>query len=181
MHALQQQTQAYLQEIKELIEKRPAHKKSNVISYFTSSMNISLNTAQESLCLGSYHVYNIGNEPLTNPSICIKLPDPSPFSFSGKYVHEQSKQNLKGPNEWLRFTKDADANKNEYWLKPIGKITIEPNEIISFSNFQIRWSPDDNSDGSITGFTYCDQFQQGMAAVNPIHLSVIKSEQEEAP
>ena len=177
LNALQNQTQTYFHEIKELIEKLPNSNNTKVISYFTSTFNISHQLDQESLCLGSYHIYNIGNEPLLNPSICITLPESSPFSFSGRYVHEQLQQRLKGPNEWLRFSKTP--NKNEYWLKPISKTSIEPNEIISFTNFQIRWSPNKSYAGSITGFTYCDQFQDGIAVVNPINLSVIHLEQEE--
>ncbi|MGN7478299.1 hypothetical protein ACTHOQ_10605 [Solibacillus silvestris] len=176
---VQKQTHSYLQEIRGLIEQLPNLKNPNVISYFTSNLNISHNTEYESLCLGSYHIYNIGNEPLINPYICIKLPEASPFSFSGRYVHEQFQQSLKGPNEWLRFTNDADANKKEYWLKPLGKTKIEPNEIVSFSNFQIRWFSNKFDGGSITGFTYCDQFQDGISVVNPINLSIIKLEQEE--
>ena len=177
INTLQNQTQSYLQEIKDLIEKLPTRKNANVISYFTSSLNISHRLDQESLCLGSYHIHNIGSEPLLNLSICIKLPEPSPFKFSGRYVHEQLQQRLKGPNEWLRFSKTT--NKNEYWLKPVSKLSLEPNEIISFSNFQIRWSPNESYAGSITGLTYCDQFQDGIAVVNPINLSVIQLEQEE--
>ena len=52
----------------------------NIISYFTSSFNISYNPDEESLCLGSYHIRNIGNQPITNPYLCIKLPEDSPFS-----------------------------------------------------------------------------------------------------
>ena len=70
-------------------------------------------------------------------------------------------------------------NKNEFWLKPIGKMTIEPNEIITFSNFQITWSPNTSYAGSITGFTYCDQLQDGIAVINPINLSVINLIQED--
>lgn len=177
INMLQNQTKSYVHEIKELIEKLDISKNIKVISYFTSTFNISHNLEQESLCMGSYHVYNIGNEPLINPSICIKLPENSLFSFSGRYAHEHFKPSLKGPNEWMRTMNTK--NKNEFWLKPIGKTTIEPNEIISFSNFQIKWSPNKAYEGSITGLTYCDQIQDGIAVVNPINLSVISLIQED--
>lgn len=177
INTLQKQTKSYIHEIKELIEKLHIPKTTNVISYFTSTFNISHNLEQESLCLGSYHVYNIGSEPIINPYICINLPEDSLFNFSGRYVHEHFKPKSTGPNEWMRIM-DTKI-KNEFWLKPIGKTAIEPNETISFSNFQIRWSPKDSYAGSITGFTYCDQLQDGIAVLNPINLSVIKLEQEE--
>lgn len=176
INALQQQTTSYLREIKEHIETLPKSKNMNVISYFTTSFNISHSLEQESLCLGSYHIYNIGNEPLLNPYISIIIPENSPFSFSGRYVREEFSQSFKGPNEWIRLTNSA--NKNEFLLKPLGKMELKPNEIISFSNFQIKWSPNQSYSGSITGFTYCDQLQDGIAAVNPINLSVISLEQE---
>lgn len=50
---------------KKLIEKLPNSNNAKVISYFTSTFNISHQLDQESLCLGSYHIYNIGNEPFT--------------------------------------------------------------------------------------------------------------------
>lgn len=171
INTLQNQTKSYVHEIKELIENLHIPKKINVISYFTSTLNIAHNLEQESLCLGSYHVYNISNEPLLNPYICIKLPENSPFSFSGRYVHEHFKPNLMGPNEWMRIMNTK--SKNEFWLKPIGKTTIEPNEIITFSNFQIKWSPNKSYAGSITGSTYCEQLQDGIAVINPINLSLI--------
>lgn len=177
IHTLQKQTKSYLQEIKELINNLPTSKNLNIISYFTSSLNISHSLDQESLCLGSYHIYNIGNEPLLNPYILIKIPDNSPFSFSGRYVREQFSQKLKGPNEWIRLMNTP--NKNEFWLKPLGKTSLEPNEVLSFTNFQIKWSTNKSYEGSITGITYGDQLQDGIAVVNPINLSVINLEQEE--
>lgn len=177
IHTLQKQTKAYLREIKEQLEQLPKSNKINVISYFTTSLNLAHSPEQESLCLGSYHIYNIGNEPLLNPYISITLPESSPFSFSGRYVREEFSQNFKGPNEWLRLPNST--NKNEYLLKPLGKMVLKPNEILTFSNFQIKWSPSQSYSGSITGFTYCDQIQDGIAAVNPINLSVISLGQEE--
>lgn len=177
INTLQMQTKSYIQEIKQLIEKLHIPKNINVISYFTSTFNISHNLEQESLCLGSYHVYNIGSEPLINPYICIKFPENSPFSFSGRYVHENFRPRSTGPNDWTRIM-DTKI-KNEFWLKPIGKTVIEPHETISFSNFQIRWSPKESYGGSITGITYCDQLKDGITVINPINLSVITIEQED--
>ncbi|CAM5195698.1 putative protein OS=Lysinibacillus sphaericus OX=1421 GN=LS41612_01920 PE=4 SV=1 [Lysinibacillus sphaericus] len=85
---LKEQTTLYVDEMKRLVKELDQKKEVSSVSYFTTSLNISYDADQESLCLGSYHIRNIGNQPLTNPYICIKLPDDSPFSFSGRYVYE---------------------------------------------------------------------------------------------
>ena len=119
------------------------------------------------LDLTMYH--NIGNQPITNPYICIKIPKESPFHFFGKYVYENFKQTLKVQEGWQRI--NEKTNKEEFWLKPLGKPSIEPNETISFSNFQIKWSPTESYAGSIMGFTYSDQLKDGIAVINPINLN----------
>lgn len=174
---IKDQTNLYVYEIKKLVEKITITDGIDVISYFTSSLNITLDSEQESLCLGSYHIRNIGNQPLTNPYLCIKLPESSPFSFSGRYVYENFKQNLKDSNSWERI--NDKTNKEEFWLKPLSKTTIEPNETITFSNFQIRWSNSVAYSGSIMGFTYCDQLKDGVAVLNPINLNGISQTQED--
>jgi len=166
---LQHQTQTYLGEIRKLIGELNEPAKMNIISYFTYSLDISHDSEQESLCLGSYHVHNLGNKPITNPYLCIKIPGNSPFNFSGRYVYGDFKQSLKVADGWERT--NEKTNKEEFWLKPLGKSTIEPNETISFSNFQITWSPTESYAGSITGFTYSDQVKDGIAAINPINLN----------
>ena len=88
IQALKEQTNAYVHEIKRLVEELPIPNRVNLISYFTTSFNISYDPEQESLCLGSYHIHNIGSTAVKNPSLCITIPKDSPFYFSGRYVHE---------------------------------------------------------------------------------------------
>ncbi|AHN23623.1 hypothetical protein [Lysinibacillus varians] len=173
---LKEQTTLYVDEMKRLVKELDQKKEVSSVSYFTTSLNISYDADQESLCLGSYHIRNIGNQPLTNPYICIKLPDDSPFSFSGRYVYEHFNQNLKVSGSWERI--HDTSNKTEFWLKPIGKPTIEPNETISFTNFQIKWSHHLSYAGTITGFTYCDELQDGVLVINPINLNGMSSVKE---
>ena len=174
IQALKEQTNTYVQEIKKLVEELAIPNKVNLISYFTSSFNISYDSEQESLCLGSYH---IGNTPVTNPYLCIQLPKDSPFYFSGRYVHENFTPNLKtqGQSNWERF--NDKSSKEEYWLRPVGKSTIEPSETISFTNFQIIWSHNLSYSGTIMGFTYCDQLTEGVVVLNPINLNGISQAQ----
>ncbi len=177
INELKKQTNFYVHEIKQMVGELTISDSVNVISYFTSSFNISYDPIQESLCLGSYHIRNIGNQPITNPYLCIKLPEDSPFSFSGRYVYEHFAPNLKGNSSWERI--NDQSSKEEFWLRPIGKTTIEPNETLSFSNFQIKWSHNLSYSGSIMGFTYCDQLEDGVAVLNPINLNGVSQTQED--
>lgn len=72
---------------------------------------------------------------------------------------------------WVRNSNDE---KGVFVLKPVEKNVIEPNEILSFENFQIRWPSTSAFSGSIIGLTYCDEFQNGTPAINSINLSIIK-------
>jgi len=179
IQAVKEQTNTYVQEIKKLVEELAVQNKISLISYFTSSFNISYDSEQESLCLGSYHIRNIGHTTVTNPYLCIELPKDSPFYFSGRYVHENFTPTLKtqGQSNWERF--NDKSSKEEYWLRPVGKSTIEPNETISFTNFQIKWSHNLSYSGTIMGFTYCDQLTDGVVVLNPINLNGISSTREE--
>jgi len=166
---LQHQTKSYLHEIKKLVAELNDPAKMNIISYFTYSLNISHEPEQESLCLGSFHVRNMGSQAITNPYVCIKVSKDSPFSFSGKYVYDNFKKSLKVADGWERTNEKTD--KDEFWLKPLGQTSIEPNETLSFSNFQITWSPEESYAGSIMAFTYSDQLKDGIAVINPINLN----------
>ncbi|MCP3030155.1 hypothetical protein LF817_02235 [Halobacillus sp. A1] len=173
---LQSQTNAYLLEIKKLVTELSVSKKFNVISYFTYSLNISHDSELENMCIGSYHILNIGSQPITNPYICITLSEDAPFSFSGRYVYKDSKQSLKVKGGWERI--NEQENKKEFWLKPLDTNTIHPQETLSFTNFQIKWMPAETYGGSVLGFSYSDQLKDGLSAVNPINLngSVYKKE-----
>lgn len=177
INELKKQTDFYVHEIKKTVEGLIIPDSVNIISYFTSSFNISYNPDEESLCLGSYHIRNIGNQPITNPYLCIKLPEDSPFSFLGRYVYEHFAPKLKGNSSWERI--NDQSSKEEFWLRPIGKTTLEPNETLSFPNFQIKWGHSFSYSGSIMGFTYCDQLKDGVVVLNPINLNGISHTQED--
>lgn len=171
------QVKKYITEIKGKLTLLNQQNERNMLSYFTYSFNISHDHDGENLCLGSFHIMNIGNQPITNPFICIKLPKESPFVFSGKYVYKNSPKNIQNSGGWERLN-DKD-NKEEIWLKPLEQKSIAPNEMVSFSNFQIKWKATDAYAGSILGYTYSDQSQDGVPVLNPINLSGIVTKQED--
>lgn len=157
---------AKIAEIKTEIEKSQKASELQVISYFTYSFNLS---DGENLCLGHYHIRNLSGRAITHPYICIKVPKDGPFTFTGKYVYEESLQKMKRPDGWLRMNTGEDPD--QFWLKPLHKQSIEPNETISFSDFQIKWTPTKDYAGSIMGFTYSAEHQEGIGAINAINIS----------
>ncbi|WP_404453350.1 hypothetical protein LG329_03390 [Virgibacillus necropolis] len=166
---LNEKTITYIAEIKENLNHYEKSQDFNVLCYFTYSLNLSDDKKVDNLSIGSFHILNIGNQPLTNPYICIKLSPKDLFTFSGKYLYNKPNQLMNSPDAWERIN-DRDE-KEEYWLKPVGIKTIEPSQKISFSNFQVKWPPQKSYFGSITGFVYCDEFKDGKAAINQFSVS----------
>lgn len=166
---LHEMNTSYLEEIKTLITEEKTAEKFHVISYFTYSLNINHSRDQENFSLGTYHIQNVGEKPLSNPYICIKVSSDSPFKFSGKYLYKGSRQLAGMTNAWERLNDHQD--QQEFWLKPAKKNILEPNETLSFSNFQVKWLPEPSYAGSIMGFTYGDEIKDGMSALNQINVS----------
>jgi hypothetical protein len=168
---LNNETSLYLNEMKDLVFKMKHKQKMNVVSYFTYSFNISYDNEQESLIIGTYHIHNLGNKLLTNPYICIKLSPDSPFRFYGKFLNKKTNLSMKTADAWERL--NEQTSQDEYWLRPLGKQTLDPGQIITFPNFQIKWLPKESYSGSIMGFTYCNEFKEGIPAVNQIYVNGI--------
>lgn len=171
------QTKKYLTAIKERLAQFPRLNEINLLSYFTYSLNISHDMDGENLCLGTFHIKNVGNQPITNPYICIKLPKESPFTFTGKYIYKHATKQIQSPGGWERL--NDKENKEEFWLKPLEHQSIAPNETITFSDFQIKWQVTTTYGGTIQGYTYSDQNQDGIPILNPINLSGVVPAQED--
>ncbi|RDY72742.1 hypothetical protein DXT76_00300 [Halobacillus trueperi] len=167
IHAYHQQTQDYLNQMKELLQN--AAPSTPFISYFTYSLSITHGPSDENLCLGSFHIQNFSSHPVTNPYLCIKLSEGAPFSFSGRFVYDESKMPRRAQGGWKRL--NERENKEEYWLQPLEQSTIPPGQTLTFPNFQIRWTSEDNYAGSISGFVYCEENTEGAASLNSINLN----------
>lgn len=168
---LNNETNFYLSKIKEYVANIKQNQKMNVVSYFTFSFSISHDNEQDSLIIGTYHIHNLGNKLLTNPYICIILSPDSLFSFSGKYINKKNNVSMKAPGAWERLNEQTD--KKEYWLRPLENQIIEPSQAIAFPNFQVKWLPKESYSGSIMGFTYSDELNEGIPAINQIYLNSI--------
>lgn len=170
INELNEQTENYVNVIRLLIkEHERIEKETSLISYFTYSFNLAHNYEDESIMIGSYHIHNIGNKLLTNPYICIKISSESPFHFSGKYMYSSSQKLLQPTHTWKRL--DMETSKDEFWLQPIQTTKIKPGEMLTFSNFQIKWRAEESYAASIMGFTYTDEYKDGTSCINPIYIN----------
>lgn len=164
---LQTSTLEQLNELKEIVAKR-LHRP-QCICYFTYALQLSHDASTESFCLGSFHIHNFGNQPITYPFIHLTLSENAPFSLSGKFVSNASSLSSQLKNGWER-TNDRE-NQYEFHLKPIGLSVIEPDETLSFSNFQLTWLPTTFYAGSVTGTFFSDQHLDGIPALNSIDIN----------
>ncbi|WP_082235088.1 hypothetical protein [Halobacillus massiliensis] len=174
---IKQQNQSYCNTLKELISSEKTEKSSQFICYFTYSLNLAHGLKSENLCIGSFHLLNSGTAPITNPCICIQLSKEAPFEFSGKYVNKGMTVSKNLSVDWERI--NEPSNKEEIWLKPLKQQTVEPNQKLTFPSFQLKWLPKESYSGQVNGFGYCDEFNEGMAALNTISLSGTVPEQGE--
>ncbi len=165
---LQEINDAYLKELK-TVAKEVQKKHIQIVSFFTYSVNLNHQPDGENLIIGSYHITNLGFKPLHHPYICIKLNAEGQFDFSGKYFYEQTQQKMKLANAWLRFNEASD--QQEFWLKPSKQQILYPQETLTFQNFQLKWVPNMSYSCSVKGFTYGDEVEEGMHAVNQISVS----------
>ncbi|MBM7553621.1 hypothetical protein [Thalassobacillus pellis] len=168
---------SYLQEIKTAVTRLKTPQYFQIISYFTYSLNVSHDSDLDSICLGNFYIENLGNQPLEKPYICLKISEGAPFEFSGRYVYETSKLKRKTPDAWERI--NDQTNKEEYWLRPLGKQTLLPGDKLHFSNFQLKWLAKGSYSGSLMGFIYGDQVKEGRSALNQINISGTAKERGE--
>lgn len=175
LRELQATTHAYVNELKETLAKRA--NLPHCISYFTYALQLSHDVEAESFCLGSLHILNNGNQAITNPHVHLVLSENAPFSLSGKFVSSASALSSQFTNGWERI--NAREDLIEYHLKPIGKNTIQPGETLSFSNFQLTWTPATFYAGSVTSTFFSDQHPDGLPALNSININGSMTQREE--
>lgn len=173
---LQEMNRKYLAEISSIIQEKAHSSELQIVSYFSYSLSIAHEKDKENFCLGSFHIYNLSRKPFKNPYICLKLSASSPFEFSGKYLYKGSKQNMKFSNSWERFNDPDD--KEEFWLRPQQVQQIEPFERLTFSDFQIKWSPKNAYSSSVLGYTYGDGLEDGIASLNHININGQMNEED---
>ncbi len=166
-------TETYLNEVKNLLLKKvtPVHQLM-IISYFTYSLNLSNREDEENILLGNFVIKNLGNIPINNPFILLKMNHSSSFEFSGKVITQQSKKPHNTSGIWERVSPGEENSEDDYWLRPLDTLILNPKDTVIFPNFQIKWFGNEAYKFSIAGFTYADEMNEGSNALNHINLSM---------
>lgn len=135
--------------------------------YFDYSAILNEDESNTHLIIGSFHVKNISSEIMNDPVILLKISADSLCDFSGKFKTENQTEQ---PYTflWERVSMDEVDPQTHFCFKPTQKKTLQPNEQLSFQNFQIKIPT--NESITIEGFTYFNQENDGVPALNSIQL-----------
>ncbi|WP_078555127.1 hypothetical protein [Bacillus alkalicellulosilyticus] len=170
--------------VKEIITEIEVEKtRVEVQAYFSYSTILAENMdkGREITILGNFIIKNIGNQPLSSPFVCIKITPSEQAKLSGKIVFKGSEDSKAGSLfasnvvEWEYVHenwRERIRENGEHWLRPITVQTIQPGEIVSFSQFDIMFTPSkDKKPLLVEGFAYFNEIQEGMAACNKIIIN----------
>lgn len=149
-------------------KKRKKEMKQDIVrahAYFTYAVMISEEKEEPTTVIGDFVVENIGNTPLNDPIICLRLRPPEHAQLSGKFSFRQ----LQEEGGWT-FAVDNWRQKikeGEYWLKPIDETTLLPNEQLRFPSFELRIV----QTIVVEAFVYFRQLKQGVSSFNHIVIN----------
>lgn len=140
----------------------------SIYCYFTFSMILNYNSTNH-LIMGNFYIQNISNKILHSPIILLKINTKTEFNFTGKY--KSSNQDSKTYNFlWERLAVEDLDPTTHYCFKPTKTDQIAPNEQLGFQSFQIVIPKD--AQISVEGFTYFNESNDGIPAINSIHISI---------
>lgn len=160
----------YLNDIKHVLSLNIKNN-SSIIGYFTHSINIIHENNSENFILGNLKIHNVSSNKINNLIICLEVSFSCDYNFSGKYIVENTPPpEAPMANVWM-LTRHTSNQEHIYWFKLLQEQPLQPGESVTFSNFSIRWAPQNNYSGVVRGFIYCEEIPEGLAAVNPINLN----------
>lgn len=135
--------------------------------YFNYSTIIHEDADDTHLIIGSFHVKSISPEVINDPVILLKVSADSPCDFSGKFKTE-NQTDQPYTFLWERVIMDEVDPQTHFCFKPTQNNTLQPNEQLSFQNFQVKVPTYESI--TIEGFTYFNQENDGVPALNSIQL-----------
>jgi hypothetical protein len=142
----------------------------NVRAFFNYSLILPEEKDEDVLVIGDFVIDNIGNTPLHETIVCIRLNPPEEAKLSGKIAINPWKNDESFNTEWT-FASDDWREKiktnGEYWIKPLQHTTLMPNEQLRFQNFEIRTK----QTVVVEGFVYCKEIPKGTSSMNNIIIN----------
>lgn len=159
-------------------EKKPSVTKAQAL--FTYSILLPEPTEEETLVIGDFVIQNLGTEALQNLMICIRIHPKTAAELSGKIAtyslsHNDPKVLTESAAEWT-FTyenwRERIKHDGEYWIRPIHRQKLLPNEEIRLANVHIRIKKIDGAPSTvIDGFVYCNELPNGISSLNSIIIN----------
>ncbi|ADU31077.1 hypothetical protein [Evansella cellulosilytica] len=146
----------------------------SILPYFHFVTFLPEQGEEETLVLGNFSIKNEGNSPLKQPIICIRISPPKAAHLSGKILmmHRNDQVITDAEEEWTHVYRDWKKriqHHGEYWLQPLHCNEINPNETLTFSNFEIRIRKKNNiSNINIDGYVFSEASSEGFPALNNI-------------
>jgi hypothetical protein len=151
-------------------------------AFFNYSLIIPNQDEEEDLLvIGNFTVENIGTEPLQNIIICVRITPKQSGRLSGKIatspvdIQDSSSVHEQLATEWTfvhNNWREKIKNEGEYWLKPVHHSVLEPNKVLQFSNFEIRFKKGKVQNATVVeGFAYCKEIPKGVTSLNNIIIN----------
>lgn len=162
---LEQQLLFYEVALEEEKKRKKETKKEEIVrahAYFAYAVMIPEEKEEHVTIVGDFVIENIGNTPLNDPIICLRLRPAHHAQLSGKFSFRQ----LQEEGGWTFAVEDwrQKVKEGEYWLKPIDQTTLLPNEQLRFPSFELRI----DQTVVVEAFVYFRQLKQGVPSFNHI-------------
>ncbi|UCZ51939.1 hypothetical protein LGQ02_13875 [Bacillus shivajii] len=153
---------------------------SQIKSYFSHSVflpnlkHIDQREKEAIHVIGHYTIENIGDRPLNNLFICLRMSPCEHILLSGKIELTDQHEKVPPVEDWVYIQdglKSLVNTKGEHWLRPLHFKQLLPGEKQSFSNFTFTLHPNENvSHFLVEGVVFSKEVRQGVSAVNTISV-----------
>lgn len=148
--------------------------------HFTYSTILPSNDEDTISIIGNFMIRNIGNQPLHDLIVCLRISPKEAGKLSGKIIMNKNKKNVNIDSNILQWEFlhenwiETVRETGEYWIRPAGINELSESETIAFSGFEVKIKkPENQNSVMIDGFVYCKEIPNGVHALNNILLNFL--------
>ncbi|MFC7063876.1 hypothetical protein [Halobacillus seohaensis] len=171
---------AAYKEMQEIKERSQESNRLDITSFFSYNVILPNEDRKDPIIIGSFVIKNNGTAVLTDPLICLRFQPIDAFSLTAKIGSEQiiDQDYSPVPAETWNYINEEEGKEiaektGEYWLEPLSTTFLEPGELLSFTNFQIKLNKEKiDRKFKLEGFVYGEELENGLAPLNKITLNV---------